>query len=50
MTNKQKGQQSTKILMPVNAIHKKLIYKGYGWDLSTDEKTYGQCILPLDHS
>ena len=36
--------------MPVNAIHKKLINKGYGWDLSTDENTNGLGVLALDHS
>ena len=36
--------------MPVNAIHKKLINEGYGWDLSTDENTNGVGVLPPDHS
>ena len=47
---KPNRQQSTKILLSENAIHKKLSNKGYGRDLSPDENTYGLCVLPLDHS
>jgi len=38
------------ILFLVNAIYKKLILKGYGWDLSTEEKKNGLSVLPLDPS
>ena len=34
----------------LNAIDKKLVNKGNGWDLPTDENTNGLGVLPLGHS
>ena len=38
------------MLLPVNAIHKNLINKGYGWDVSTEEKMNGLSVFTFDPS